>query len=67
MIDRTPYEMLQRVEATYPGARYNFLRARLSLQTGIDLAAIGPDAEADEETAARLEAAIREICPDVKL
>lgn len=66
MSGKSAYDLLQRVAEVYKGPRYNFIRARLSLQTGIDLSEIGPDAD-DAEVAAELEAAIRDVCPDVKL
>ena len=66
MTERNAYELLQLVAEHYRGARYAFIRARLSLQTRLDLEQIRPEDD-DPEVAERLAKAIRAVCPDVNL
>ena len=66
MPDRNAYQLMQLVAEAYRGARYAFIRARLSLQTGLDLEQLQPWDD-NPEVAGKLANAIRQVCPDVKL
>lgn len=62
----TAFELLERVRREVTGARQTFVLARLSLRCGFDVKALAPD-DRDADRAARLRAAIREVCPQVPL
>lgn len=62
----TPYGMINEVKKKYTGARESFILARLSLKAGVDLREVR-EGDNDPTLAAKLRAAIREICKDVQI